>query len=57
MRYGIEVGGGDLVMRNTAGGNAGTPGPNATADYSPSNGGNVGPIGVPMTSTSPWANF
>ncbi len=49
-RYGIEATTGDIIARNTAGGNV-------IASYLPSSGNNFGPVQFPATATNPAANF
>jgi hypothetical protein len=48
--WGILANSGDIVVRNSAGGNS-------AGNYSPSSGANFGPVQPPNTATSPWANF
>ena len=49
-QYGIRTVGTSIVVRNSATGNA-------TANYNVNSGTNIGPIQIPSTATSPWANF
>ncbi|MBS0658474.1 MAG: right-handed parallel beta-helix repeat-containing protein [Verrucomicrobia bacterium] len=49
-RYGIEATAGDVIARNTAGGNV-------LGAYLPASGNNFAPVQLPATATNPAANF
>lgn len=57
--YGIKSAGPttDIVIRNDCSGNAGVVVAGSNANYSPNSGTYFGPLGLPSTATSPWANF